>query len=182
MNIYLIGYRCTGKTTLGKALARRLKREFLDMDDQIVAEAGQSITDMVAAKGWPYFRELERNLLIRLAQKDGLVVGTGGGVILDPDNVTDMRAGGKVVWLQSRPETIVKFILADPRSRQMRPSLTGKGLREEVETTLQEREPLYRAAGHITVATDVFQVNKLCDEIIEKLSKEGNHHVQHRHH
>jgi shikimate kinase len=169
VNIFLTGYRCTGKTTLGRALARCLAWEFVDMDDLLVAEAGQSITEMVAEKGWPHFRLLERRLLSRLTERDRQVVGTGGGIILDPANVADMRAAGRVIWLHSRPETILRLIQTDPRSHRMRPALTDQGLREEVETTLRQREPLYRSAGHIAVATDVFDVKDLCREIVEKL-------------
>jgi shikimate kinase len=169
MNIYLIGYRCSGKTTLGRALARRLEWEFVDMDDRLVAEAGQSITRMVAEKGWPYFRDLERALLERLATQNEMVVGTGGGIILEPANVATMRARGKVVWLQCRSDTVLRLIQRDPRSEQMRPALTDKGLREEIESTLQEREPLYRAAAHATIATDNFNVELLCTRIIQKL-------------
>jgi len=169
MNIYLIGYRCTGKTTLGRELARELALEFVDMDELLVAEAGQSINEMVAEKGWPYFRSQERTLLSRLAGKGPLVVGTGGGIILDPDNVAEMRAGGMVVWLQCSSDTITHRIQGDSRTREMRPALTDKGLIEEIESVLQERMPLYQGAAHITLATDAGDVQALCKEIIAKL-------------
>lgn len=171
MNIYLIGYRCTGKTTLGRVLARRLGRPFVDTDDAVVAESGQTIADMVARHGWDHFRTMESDLLKMLAGKQGHVVGTGGGVVLAADNVAAMRASGKVVWLRCRPATIYRLMRADPRSGDMRPSLTGAGtLREEIETTLAAREPLYRSAMDITVDTDDFDVDRLCDTIINQFA------------
>ena len=169
MNIYLIGYRCTGKTTLGRELARELALEFVDMDDLLVAEAGQSISDMVAEKGWPYFRSQERALLNRLADRGSLVVGTGGGIILDPDTVAEMRAAGKVVWLQCSSDTITHRIQGDSRTQEMRPALTDKGLLEEIESVLQERMPLYQGAAHIILSTDEGDIQGLCKEIIAKL-------------
>jgi len=171
MNIYLIGYRCTGKTTLGRELARELSWAFVDMDDLLVAEAGQSINEMVAEKGWPHFRSQERALLTRLAGKGHLVVGTGGGIILDPDNVADMRASGKVVWLQCSSAAITHRIQGDARTEEMRPALTDKGLIEEIESALEEREPLYGGAAHFAIATDGGDINGLCKEIIAKLDE-----------
>lgn len=169
MNIYLIGYRCTGKTTLGRELARELALKFVDMDDLLVAKAGQSISELVAEKGWPYFRSQERALLKRLADNGPLVVGTGGGIIIDPDNAERMRATGKVVWLQCSSDTITHRIQGDARTREMRPALTDKGLLEEIESVLQERMPLYQDAAHIALDTDEGDIQGLCKEIIAKL-------------
>ena len=173
MNMYLIGYRCTGKTTLGKALARRLGRPFIDMDDAIVEQEQCSIAHMVARHGWPYFRAKEHALLQALAGQQAHVIGTGGGVILDPRNIAAMRAGGRVVWLRCRPETIHRLICKDQRSADFRPPLTDKDPAAEIAETLQAREPLYRAARDVEVDTDDFDVGRLCEEIIEKLSALG---------
>jgi shikimate kinase len=173
MNIYLIGYRCTGKTTLGKALAQRLDRPFIDMDDAIVEQEQCSIAHMVARHGWPYFRAKEQALLRTLTGEQTLVIGTGGGVILDPRNVAAMRAGGRVVWLRCRPETIQRLICEDQRSEDFRPPLTDMDPTAEIAETLQAREPLYHAARDVEVETDDFDVGRLCDEIIEKLTEIG---------
>ncbi len=173
MNIYLIGYRCTGKTTLGRALAERLSRPFVDMDDALTAAEGRSITEIVQAHGWDHFRELEKTLLQRLACRQDLVVGTGGGIILAEENRRILRDSGKVVWLRCRPETIERLMTADPRSREMRPSLTAGGLREEIATTLAAREPLYRETMDIALETDDFDINRLCSAMISALRKTG---------
>ncbi|NNG00133.1 MAG: shikimate kinase [Desulfobacteraceae bacterium] len=170
-NIYLIGYRCTGKTSLGKALAKKLGRAFLDTDDRIVAEEGVSITEMVRRHGWPYFRNKERVVVGRVADMDYRVVATGGGVVLDHINTAAMKASGRVIWLQAQPETIVKRIRADRRSGDHRPALTGNDLETEVLRTLDERRALYAAAMDLTIHTDVFNIRQLCDEIIKLMRK-----------
>ena len=113
MNLYLIGYRCSGKTTLGRILADMLGWDFEDMDDRFVAEQGISISSFVRLNGWEVFRTLERALLGRISRQQGQVVGTGGGVVLDPFNIDTMRNSGKVIWLRTRPETVLRLIRAD---------------------------------------------------------------------
>lgn len=169
MNIYLIGYRCTGKTTLGKALALRLGRPFIDMDDAIVEQTGCSIAHMVSQEGWDFFRAKEKQILQSISAQKNSVVGTGGGVIVDKDNISVMRASGHVFWLRCRPETILGLMTADARSGDFRPALTSKGLLEEIQETLAAREPLYREAMDAEIATDVFDIPHLCDRIIAKL-------------
>lgn len=159
-NVYLIGYRCTGKTTVGRLLAEALGRPFLDSDAEVVRTAGMSIADMVAAHGWTRFRALERETLLRLSRLCDHVVATGGGVILDPANVAAMRASGRVFWLRAAPETILARMGADAATAGQRPSLTGRsdpepqGLEAEIRDTLAARLPLYEAAAHYVVDTD----------------------------
>lgn len=173
MNIFLIGYRCTGKTTLGAALAERLGWRFVDMDDVIVAQSGMTIAQMVARHDWPFFRQQEKLLLQHLAEGKRCVVGTGGGVVLDPDNIDAMRSGGKTIWLRSRPETIRRYMDADERTRSLRPALTDRDLMDEIETTLAAREPLYRRASDLTVDTNDFDIDGLCRKMIDGLKKIG---------
>ena len=172
-NVYLIGYRCTGKTTLGAALAQRLQWRFVDMDDAIVEASGITIADMVARHGWPFFREKEKRLLRELAARRQTVVGTGGGVVLDNANIEAMRASGRTIWVRSRPETIRRYIAADERTESLRPALTDKGLLAEIETVLDEREPLYRRAADIIVDTDEFDIEALCSLMINLLEQTG---------
>jgi shikimate kinase len=168
MNIYLIGFRCTGKTTLGKVVARRLGWPFVDMDDVLVAESGMTISEMVQQHGWPHFREKEGALMQRLCRQTLSVVGTGGGVVLDAVNVAAMRQSGKVIWLRSRPETIGRYLAADHRTADLRPSLTEKGLQAEIRETLAQRAPLYQSAMHAAVDTDNWSIEDLCNLILVK--------------
>jgi shikimate kinase len=166
MNLYLIGYRCTGKTTVGMALARRLGRAFVDTDRMVVEDAGIDIAQMVASRGWPFFREQERHALETVAGRDCQVVATGGGIVLDDRNVAVMKTSGTVVWLKAGRKTIEARMLADAATAGNRPSLTGQGLTEEIESVLSERRPLYEKAADLAIKTDQEKIETLCDRIM----------------
>jgi shikimate kinase len=168
-NIYLIGSRCTGKTSVGKELARMLCKDFVDTDRFLVEESKMSVAEMVALGGWPFFRKWEKGVLLRLAAGKNVVVATGGGVVLDPDNVEYMRGTGTVVWLSARPDTVVRRMEADAATPGQRPSLTGMGALEEVRAVLEERAPLYSSAGHFTVETDGRTVEEVASAIAARL-------------
>ena len=166
MNLYLIGYRCTGKTTVGKALARRLGWAFFDTDVMVVEDAGIGIAQMVASRGWPFFREQERHALETVAGRDCQVVATGGGIVLDDRNVVVMKTSGTVVWLKAGRKTIEMRMLADATTAGNRPSLTGQGLTEEIESVLSVRQPLYEKAADLDLETDHEKIETLCERII----------------
>jgi shikimate kinase len=172
MNLYLIGYRCTGKTSVGKALARQLGWPFADTDRLIVERAGTRIADMVAEKGWPYFREQERLILAALSAREGQVVATGGGIVLDPRNIREMQGAGKIVWLTAGEQTIQTRMLADTATAGSRPSLTGQGLIDEIAAVLAERRPLYRKAADATIDTDGETITGVCERIVAALGLE----------
>ncbi len=169
MNLFLIGYRCTGKTTVGKALAERLAWRFVDTDRMISQNSGTSIDRMVAEKGWPFFREQEQQALQAVSASDRQVVATGGGVVVDDRNVATMKASGTVVWLTASRKTIEARMLADDATAGNRPSLTGQEQRAEIASVLAERRPLYEKAGDLTIDTDRDPIAAICDRIMEKL-------------
>ncbi len=151
MNLVLIGYRGTGTSTVAKLLAAQLGIEVVSLDAEIVREAGRSIPEIVATHGWPYFRDLEAAVTQRVAQRDHLIIDAGGGVILRPENVANLRRGGKLFWLRAS----VAVIAARIESGTERPALSaGKSFVEEVEDVLRERTPLYAAAADHEVDTD----------------------------
>src|SRR3989339_257231 len=102
-NLVLIGYRGTGKTSVGARLAEVLQRPFVDLDQVLVSEAGRSVADIVAQGGWAEFRRLEKQLVARYRNTRGLVLATGGGVVLDPNNVAALRGNGILIWLTAGP-------------------------------------------------------------------------------
>lgn len=165
-NIYLIGYRCTGKSLVGRALAEALGLPFIDADDELVQTHGMTIQHIVRAQGWDGFREKEKRVLDRISQLHGHIVATGGGVILSPDNILTMRQSGTVVWLRATPATIRQRLTTDSRTQQLRPSLTSKGVDAEVEEVLKHREPLYTRAAHVTLDTDTCSVETVCLQIL----------------
>jgi shikimate kinase len=166
MNLYLIGYRCTGKTTVGKALAERLGWPFVDTDRAVVESVGTGITRMVDQHGWAFFREQERQIMQAVSAVGRQAVATGGGIVLDDRNVAIMKSSGQVVWLRAGPRTIEARMLADAATAGSRPSLTGQGLMEEIASVLSARRPLYEKAADLAIDTDREKVETLCDRII----------------
>jgi shikimate kinase len=154
-NIVLIGYRAVGKSTVGAAVARRLGRPLIDFDAIVAHEAGESIPDLVRREGWPAFRRLEKAVVQRYASQEGLVLATGGGVVLDAENVSLLKATGKLIWLKATPATVKARLSRDGQETAARPGLTAKGTLDEVDEVLAEREPLYEAAATATLNVDV---------------------------
>jgi len=169
MNLFLIGYRCTGKTSVGGVLAQQLGWRFVDTDRMVVEAAGVSIVQMVADHGWPFFREQERQALISVSTGDRQVVSTGGGVVLDERNVSTMKQSGMIVWLTASQKTILTRLLGDPITAEGRPSLTRQGLTAEIASVLAERRPLYEKAADRVVATDRITIAAVCERIIVAL-------------
>lgn len=166
MNVVLIGYRGTGKSTVGKTVAARLGRPVVSMDEEIVKRTGRTIPEIVALHGWDYFRNIESEVCQELAARDGLVIDTGGGAILRPENVEALKKTGTLFWLTASVSTITQRIGGDTQ----RPSLTGsKSFVEEVEDVLRERTPKYRAAADHVIPTDGRSVTQIVDEILARL-------------
>lgn len=174
MNLFLIGYRCTGKTTLGKALARRLEWSFVDTDRKIVETAGVSIAQMVKRHGWPFFRQQERKVLHMVSGGDRQVVATGGGVVLDEHNIAAMHNAGSIVWLTASEKIIRARMLDDDTTAGNRPSLTGQGMLAEIHSVLKERRPLYEKAADFQIATDRQEISIIVDRILKMFELEKN--------
>ena len=165
MNIVLIGYRGTGKSTVGKVVAARLGRIVVSTDAEIVKRAGHAIPEIVAQVGWDHFRDLESQICQEFADRDELVIDTGGGAILRSQNVDALKKTGTVFWLTASVETIAKRIGRDTQ----RPSLTGtKSFVEEIQEVLIERTPKYQAAANHVVATDGRSIVQIADEILAR--------------
>jgi shikimate kinase len=152
--IILIGYRGSGKTTVGQLLAARLGWAFADTDAAIEAVAGRSIADIFATEQEAGFRDREAAIVQQLCQRPRLVLATGGGVVLRPANRTVLRSAGFVVWLQVSPAVAWSRLQADPTTAHRRPNLTARGGLEEVRTLLAAREPLYRELADFAIPTD----------------------------
>jgi len=171
-NLVLIGYRATGKTSVGLRLARVLNRAFVDLDELLVQEAGKSIAEMVAESGWDEFRRREKELVARFRHRRGLVLATGGGVVLDPENVQALQEGGTLIWLTADPAAIQARLLRDRPGEASRPSLTGKDTVAEVLEVLRTREPLYRAAARIVIDTAGRSPAQVAEQVLQALKSE----------
>jgi len=159
-NIFLIGFMGTGKTVTGRALAERTGMELVDMDSIIEERAGKPISEIFATEGEPAFRKMERALTNELSQREGLIISTGGGVVLNPDNMTDFRTNGLVVCLTASPETIFQRVENDTT----RPLLSGDK-KEQISGILEARQPLYDAVEH-QIDGDRLNPEKRADAIL----------------
>lgn len=140
-NLVLIGFMGTGKTTVGRILAARLDLVFTDMDDCIVQRAGKSIPAIFADDGEPAFRTLERQVVVDLSAQSGLVIATGGGVVLNPDNIRDLGRNGLLAGLTASPDVILDRLRHDTG----RPLLNDGDKAEKIRALLVSRQHLYNA-------------------------------------
>lgn len=151
-NIYLIGARASGKTTLGRKLAAALKRPFVDTDRRIRLATGKTVAELVEAGGWEAFRQAEADVLDEVAVFSGQVVSCGGGLVLRQEN-REVLEKGIVLYLQAPAEVLAERLLRNPENAQ-RPSLTGQSITDEVRQVLAERAPLYEGLARITLQAD----------------------------
>lgn len=167
-NLFLIGYRGTGKSTVAQLLAQRLGWKAVDADVLLEQRTGQTIRQIFAGEGESGFRDREANLLTDLCQGRWQVIATGGGVVLRAENRQKMRAAGRVVWLTADPLTIWQRLQADATTTERRPPLTVGGL-VEIEELLQQRAPLYAACADWQVDTASATPEQVAEEIMERL-------------
>lgn len=170
--VILIGFRGAGKTTVGKILAERLNLPFLDLDDEVQRRVGLSIKEMVERYGWSYFREMEKEVLEDLIEKERCVVALGGGSVLHEDLMEKLKNRSFIIYLKISPATAVERITKDSRSEQTRPSLSDLSLVEEVEKVLKERALLYEKYADIIIEVDKENLNTLLKEILKHLEYE----------
>lgn len=169
MVVTLVGYRGAGKSRVAREVAARLGWRCVDADELIEQRAGCSIRQIFAERGEPAFREMEREVMQELLNQDGLVVAAGGGAVLDDRTRRGLSRSGPVVWLKASVETILRRLQNDETTGERRPSLTGLGLREEVERLLAIREPLYAEVSAFVVDTDELTPPQIADEIVARL-------------
>jgi shikimate kinase len=169
MNIVLIGYRGSGKTTVGRRLADRLKMRFVDTDDLIEERQGNPVSDIVKSHGWGHFRKLERNTIEEISKEDHLIIAPGGGAVLDTDNVKALRENGFIIWLKADKQSLLKRMNQDPGTNTRRPTLTGKGTSEELKEVMSLREPIYKRVSEIQIDTSTLGVEAVVENILTVL-------------
>ncbi|MEJ2077502.1 MAG: shikimate kinase [Acidobacteriota bacterium] len=164
MNLVLIGYRGTGKSTIGRRLSEVLRMPYICFDEEIVRRAGMTIPEIVERYSWDRFRELESRVVSDYAARDGQILDTGGGVVTRPENVAALRENSILVLLEAKVEDIVSRI----GSTTDRPSLSGdQSFVEEVEDVLKERRPLYEAAADHRVDTSLLSQEEAVQAIVQ---------------
>ena len=163
----LIGYRGTGKSTIGKLVARRAGRKFLDLDREIERRAARPIHAIFLEKGEPAFRDLEESVLLDLAVQHDCVLATGGGAILRESNRRGLRNFGLIVWLTASCEVLARRLSHDGREGKARPALTSAGTLAEIETVLTQRLPLYQLAADARVETEGRPASRVAEDVLQ---------------
>lgn len=153
MNLILVGYRGSGKSTIGPLVAQRLAWTFVDIDETIAKRAGRTISQIFQSEGEVAFRQLERQALESLRRVKRHVIALGGGAVVDPEIRTLVKRIGRVIWLVAPPAVLWSRIAADPWSAKNRPPLSNAAGLAEVECLLAERETHYRSVANHIVET-----------------------------
>lgn len=168
-NIVLIGFMGTGKTAVGTRLAARLGCEFIDTDKEIERITGMSVKDIFHKAGEIRFRSEEALVIKRLSGKRNLVIATGGGAVLNSDNILNLKEQGVLVCLNADPEDIFKRV---SRKKQTRPLLNKKNLSvDDIKKMLEDRAEYYNQAD-IQIKTSGMEPEQIVQEIINKLREE----------
>ena len=174
MNIVLIGFRGTGKSTVGKLLANRLERDFIDSDEYIEDSTGKTIKHIFEGDGKEGFRKIEADVIAKLSRMDNKIVAVGGGAILREDNVRNLKDNGFLILLEATPEIIHNRIIQDKKTTQKRPSLTDKKPLDEIKHLLEQREHPYKDAADYTINTSYVTCEDIVNEIITTIRKQLN--------
>jgi shikimate kinase len=167
-NLYLIGLMGAGKTTIGRLLARRLKLRFLDSDLEIERHCGVKVPVIFEIEGESGFRARESQTLAELVELDGVVLATGGGAVLAPENRRLLAARGTVVYLCARPEDLYVRVRHD----RNRPLLATPDPLKRLRALYAERDPLYRSIADIVIDTGRQSVQALANQLLEQLGKQ----------
>ena len=167
-NIVLIGYMGSGKSTVGARLSDRLGIPFEDTDKMIEREQGMSVSEIFEKYGEESFRRMETELLSKLLEKEvGMVLALGGGTPMRQENQEAIKALGTVVYLRTKPETVLKRLKGDTT----RPLLAGANAGEKVRAMMETRNPVYEALSDVAVDTDEKKLQRIVDEIEEKMNE-----------
>jgi shikimate kinase len=167
MNIVLIGYRCTGKTSVGCELSRRLKMPFYDADVVIEKDTAMSIHQMVSECGWDFFRQKEKTAILKLANYQNSIIATGGGAVMDEENAIALKKNGLFIWLLADEQIVIKRMCSDPSSQQRRPALSNEDVVAETKRTLALRTPVYRRWADFSIDTSSLTIKEIVDDICQ---------------
>lgn len=166
-NIYLVGMPGAGKTTIGRQLARRLQRTFVDADHEIEARTGVRIPLIFDIEGEQGFRDREARVIADLAGDTDLIVATGGGAVLRPENRVALKQSGTVVYLQAAPGLLFERTRLDPN----RPLLQVANPMQKIEELFAQRDPLYREVADIVVNSLGGSISHLVRQLERELQK-----------
>ena len=167
-HIFLIGFMGVGKTSTSRQLSRKLGSRELDTDEMIVMQENRSIPEIFEQSGEPYFRQAETGILDILMAERPCIISCGGGMAMREENVKKMKVQGRIIFLTATPETIYEHV----RYSTNRPLLNGNMNIPYIRGLMEEREPKYREAADIMIATDGLNPEQVADKIILEIQKE----------
>ena len=170
-NLALAGFMGVGKSTVGRMVAENLGFEFLDTDERIEREAGRSIREIFADHGEEVFRSMERKLVESLAERAGLVISTGGGLIVDPENLDSLQQHSLVVCLWASAETIYERV----RHMTHRPLLQAPDPQARIREMLAAREPAYRRAD-VLISVEMRSAREVAQHVVHQFNQMRHAH------
>jgi shikimate kinase len=168
-NIFLVGPMGSGKTTVGRQLAKSLGLEFIDSDHEIEHRTGVTIPVIFEIEGEAGFRRWEKGVIDELTQRQGLVLATGGGAVLDPDNRNHLCQRGTVVYLRAKADQLYQRTARD----RNRPLLQTENPRARIEALVEARDPLYREVADIIIDTGDGSVRGVIRQLLQQLRRLG---------
>jgi len=166
-NVFLVGPMGAGKSTIGRHLAKSLNLTFKDSDREIETRTGADISLIFELEGEVGFRRREHDVIADLTQETQLVLATGGGVVLDPDNRTHLKQQGLVVYLQASVDTLIERT----RHSRNRPLLQTANPRNRLEELMEQRHPLYQEVAHIVIETGNRTIRQVVKRILKRLEQ-----------
>jgi len=163
VNLALIGFMGTGKTSVGRLIAEQLHFDYLDTDETIQSHTGRTIADIFKTDGEPAFRALEQKMVAELASRTNMVIATGGGLPTDPANLASLKTHALVVCLWASPEKIWERV----RNQSHRPLLHDPDPQKKIRELLAAREPFYRQAD-VLLNTELRSVREVAQQIVHQ--------------
>lgn len=155
-NIVLVGFMGTGKSVVGKKLAAKLDRDFIELDDMIESKEKMSIKDIFEKKLEPYFRQVEKEAVKEAAKRENVVISAGGGAVMDEENFKNLKNSGIIICLKASPDTILKRT----KNLKTRPLLNVPDPKKQIEELLKKREPYYNKAD-FSINTDNLTIEQV---------------------
>lgn len=166
-NIFLVGPMGAGKSTVGRQLARSLEMEFVDCDREIEERTGVSISIIFELEGEEGFRKRERAMIEQLTERDGIVLATGGGAVLDEENRARLRSRGFAIYLNAPIDLLLERTARDKH----RPLLQTDDPKAKLTALAEEREPLYQQVADMVIKTDRRTARHVVKEILRRLGE-----------
>jgi shikimate kinase len=172
-HIILIGYRCTGKTSVGRKVAEKLELPFYDTDKIITDHIGKTIKAWVEEKGWESFRQEEKAVIKRIISLEPAVISLGGGAVMDLENRKILKSRGLIIWLTADVGTILTRMKSDPNNIDNRPPLSEKDWENETQEILAQRSPVYRKLSDFSLDTEGKTVKAISEELAALIKRQG---------